>query len=198
MIDIKKLQDPQLIKRIQKKNCNDSIKELIERHSLLCFSVFKRYLPTLNFFGVLNDEIYAEKDHLIWKSALNFNPNKGSRYSTWLANCCRYKCLTLINQRREIPTECSKLDDLIDNDTSSEPTNKYLFHYVNNILDQITDKRIKKIYIMRYFSDKAKPISWRAIGRKLKISSQTVINLHARFLPLLKSKLESKSDLDFI
>ncbi len=198
MLDITTLQDKQLIIRIQKKNCNDSLKELISRHSAIYYNIVKKYIPSLTLCGIGADEVYNDKNHLIWRVALSFNPKKGSKFSTWMANQVRYSCLNLMRYRKEIAFDSDKLDNLIDNDSSSEPTNKYLFHYVNNILNQITDKRIKIIYKMRYFSDKDKPVSWRKIGKKLKISSQTVINLHERFLPLLKSKLESKSDLDFI
>ncbi len=198
MIRIKELQDQQLIIRVQKKNCEDSLKELIERHSPLCYSVFKRYAPALNSLGISRDDIYYEKDYLIWKTALNFNPNKNSKFSTWLANCLRYKCLNMLNHRHELAVETESLDKLVDSNTSDEPKNKYLFKYFSNILEQITDKRIKVIYQMRYFHDKDKNISWKEIGKKLKISSQTVINLHHKYLHLLKNKFESQNRSDFI
>ena len=80
---------------------------------------------------------------------------------------------------------------------STSLLNKDNCEYIFNLLDQLKDKRIVEIFKIRYFSDK-KTVSWSKIGRKLKISTQTVINLHNKTLKFLKNKLESTSFQDTI
>jgi DNA-directed RNA polymerase specialized sigma subunit len=60
------------------------------------------------------------------------------------------------------------------------------------------DKRIKDIYQMRYFSDGPNLATWSEIGKKLKISTQTAINLHEKARVFLKNKMESKNFCDLV
>ena len=50
---------------------------------------------------------------------------------------------------------------------------------------------------MRYFSGK-KLTPWSKISAKLKLSTQTVINLHNKGKKLLKNKLTTKNNIDII
>ena len=55
---VKELEDVTLVKRVKRRRCNDSLKELIGRHSPLCFDIYKKYF--LVFVGCLFEiqEIY--------------------------------------------------------------------------------------------------------------------------------------------
>ena len=52
---------------------------------------------------------------MIYKSAMSYNENKGSKFSTWLANQMRYFCLNSMNKNRLVATEeeVMNLSDLI-------------------------------------------------------------------------------------
>ena len=70
--------------------------------------------------------------------------------------------------------------------------------FVSFILDELQDKRIKKIYMMRYFSKDGKKKTWKQIAKQLNVSSQTVINIHNKAKPILRNKFKSKNNLDFV
>jgi len=59
------------------------------------------------------------------------------------------------------------------------------------------DKRIEKIFKMRYFDSK-KLKAWNEIGKKLHISTQTAINIHNKALEFLNKKITSKNLFDKI
>jgi DNA-directed RNA polymerase specialized sigma subunit len=51
---------------------------------------------------------------------------------------------------------------------------------------------------MRYLNNTNKKIPWNKIAKKLKISTQTAINIHNKAIKLLKTKVESKNSFDKI
>ena len=49
--------------------------------------------------GVYTDDLFREKDYLVYKAATTFNPDKKVKFSTWLGNYTRYHCLTLLSTK---------------------------------------------------------------------------------------------------
>jgi DNA-directed RNA polymerase sigma subunit (sigma70/sigma32) len=151
--------------------------------------------------GVDPIELAKEKDYVIFKSALNFDASRNIKFSTWLGNQMRFHCLNCMNKNNTtISMENESIKLIMEKNqilNTNSLLNKDNCEYIFNLLDQLKDKRIVEIFKIRYFSDK-KTVSWSKIGRKLKISTQTVINLHNKTLRFLKNKLESTSFQDTI
>jgi RNA polymerase sigma factor (sigma-70 family) len=187
--------DAKLVKQIQTNNDEESLKELISKHNAMYFSLYKKYLPSLQNSGIQSDDFLSNKDYIIYKSAKTFNFDKKTKFSTWLYNQIRFYCLNTINKNsRTINMDNSKitylLDDIQSNEAGAQVENKNLNEYIFTILESITDKRIIEIYKLRYFSN-TKVTSWSKIAKKLNISTQTAINLHKKGLALLKTKMNS-------
>jgi DNA-directed RNA polymerase sigma subunit (sigma70/sigma32) len=199
--DYQYLTDADLIKNIKNNNCNDSMKELEDRHSGICYTMIKKYYNSMSSVGVDPIELAKEKDYVIFKSALNFDASRNIKFSTWLGNQMRFHCLNCMNKNNTtISMENESIKNIMERNqvmNSTSLLNKDNCEYIFNLLDQLKDKRIIEIFKIRYFSDK-KTVSWSKIGRKLKISTQTVINLHNKTLRFLKNKLESTSFQDTI
>ena len=107
--------DVSLISRVKRENCEESLKELINRHSALCYKVFFKYSNMLNSYGIDFNESIKEKDYVVYKSILSYNPDKKTKFSTWLGNFTRYYCLNLVNQRKgQITLEDSELNYHVD------------------------------------------------------------------------------------
>ena len=194
--------DLELVDKIKKFNCETSLKILIERHTPLCVKVYEKYLRPMSSLGINYDEIYGDKDYFIYKSVLSFKEDKGSKFSTWLANQIRYQCLNLMNNKKGIPTDEKELNYFIDlkskgSDKENDAKIQNL-EYINSILDQVKDKRIKKLFKFRYFNGDNKNMSWNEVGKKLGISSQTAININNKVIKLIRRKLKSKELFDNI
>lgn len=145
------------------------------------------------------DDAINEKDYIIYKSAISFNPEKKTKFSTWLGNQIRYNCLNKINKSRpHMLLEDEESDFLIEKNDG--PNFAEIKEYVINILDQLKDERIKEIFEIRYFSGTRKCVTWEKVGQRLEISSQTAINLHNRGKKILLKKMTSKRTFrnDFI
>ena len=109
----------------------------------------KKYEPALNATGVSVDDVIQEKDYLVYKSAMSYNPEKKVKFNTWLGNQVRYHCLNTINNNNNfIKVEDSVLDFLSieeNKDCSND------IEYVFSLLSQLKDDRIKEIFSLRYF-----------------------------------------------
>ena len=190
--------DNYLAERIRRANCERSLIELIGRHSGLCFKIITRYAKSFYANNIDINEASTDKNLIIWNSAKSFSAEKNVKFSTWLANQVKYSCLNALNKKskdRLIPMEDQILDTL--NETQREDENDTLFEFTDNILSQLKDERIKKIFSMRYSHSHKKP-SWCVIADKMKVSTQTAINLHNRGIRVLRKKIESEKFLDSI
>lgn len=190
--------DCALIKKIKEDNCSESLSELIRRHSALCLNIFQRYSA---FFARNIDgwhELIKEKDYLIYRAARSFDESKGAKFNTWLGNHARYECLNALNSRNKmfIPTEDKELQFYIDSQDRDEKTDSNKIDYVFSILGKLKDKRIEKVFSLRYFGPKN--ISWEKIASEINVSTQTAINLHERGREILNKKLKSEECFDKI
>ena len=180
--------DNYLAERISRANCEQSLTELIGRHSGLCFKIITRYSKSFYANNIDINEASTDKNLIIWNSAKSFSPEKNVKFSTWLGNQVKYSCLNALNKKskdRLIPMEDQILDTL--NETQREDENDTLFEFTDNILSQLKDKRIKKIFSMRYSHNHKKP-SWCVIADTMKVSTQTAINLHNRGIQILRKR----------
>lgn len=201
------MEDLDLVKNVQENSCDASLKVLINRHSALCLDISKKYSPALNASGISMGDIFDEKDYLVYKSALSFNPEKKVKFSTWLGNQVRYHCLNTINGNNkkllvenekidfmsEISIECSELQ-------TKEQSNSNLkieIDYIFEILSKLHDSRIKEVFNLRYFSS-AKKTPWAKIAKQMGISTQTAINLHQRGINILNKKMTKSNKPDLI
>jgi RNA polymerase sigma factor (sigma-70 family) len=193
------LDDTILVKNIQEKNDEESLKMLINKHSALCNSLYKKYSNPMITSGVHLQDVIDQKDYIVYKSAMSFDPCKNSKFSTWLYNQVRYQCLNCMNENSHYLTlETDKLNYLIEKHTPIQKEYKNINEYIMNIIESCADKRVEKIFKMRYMNGTNKKTPWNKIAKKLKISTQTAINIHNKAIKLLKTKVESKNSFDKI
>lgn len=193
-------EDLNLVEKIKQTNDEESLKFLIKKHDAMCFSLYKKYSNLINASGCALEDLSSQKDYIVYKSALSFDPNKKSKFSTWLYNQIRYQCLNVINQNKNLITmDTEKINFLLESNQMRNKDNtaeiKNLNEYLFTILESFADDRILKVYKLRYFSGK-KVLPWSKIAKNLKISTQTAINLHKKGLKLLKTKINSNFYLE--
>lgn len=193
--------DIKLVNRVKNDSCSESVNVLIEKHSPLCYNILQKFYPLLSKKGYSKDEVFNDKNFLIYKSIQTFKPSKKTKFSTWLGNFTRYHCLNMLNSKKKqflLSIEDDSIKNLIQKQEQQEPEPSNIEEYVSYILEDLKDDRIKKIYMMRYFSKDGKKKTWKHIASKLGVSSQTVINIHNKAKKILKTKLKSKDTLDFV
>ena len=183
--------DLTLISKIQDKNDQDSLLELIDRHSGIFHSMVNYFMShpqnTLD-----KNYLVGEKDSTIYDSALNYDPNRNTKFSTHLANQTKWKCLNLLNKKKK------NKEVFIDDDlTYIEPSCESFIYDIDKgealsvfkkCLKSEKDERVKKIVDMRYGTVNNKLTPWRTIAEELNMSIQGCINIHNKFINKVKKE----------
>jgi RNA polymerase sigma factor (sigma-70 family) len=197
--------DSTLIRKIKESGCNESYKLLATRHEKLFYKMCQRYIPAAYTKGIKKQDIFNDKDFVIFKAISSYKNNRKTKFSTWLGNCTKYYCLGLINaNNRYVNSEEELLQVILDSQSKQihEQETKYKFdkEYVFNILDKLKDKRISKVFKLRFFDEttECKKATWSFIAKKIKTSTQTAINLYNRGKKMLRKKITSKESQDMI
>jgi len=206
--------DNEIVKDIQNdKNSDLALEELSNRHSALYINVVQKYLPALINSGVCNIEIFNDKHLTLYNSAKTFDESRNCKFSTHLANTTRFICLNLLNHNKSVAVDQSQINYFIDKtnftyNTPIEEKNeiKQNINLVFEILDKINDKRVKKVFEIRYFTKENKNLKWAEIAKKMNLSTQTLIKLYNKgkkeIIKVFKHKnsefLSSILDLDII
>lgn len=194
--------DLELVNMVRQDNDNEAFLEISERYSDVYYKICHKYSKRLTASGLDCNDIFAEKDIIILNCIKNFNPEKKTKLSSWIGNHARYFCLNSLNSRKNFfPIENKEISKTIENSQSYSTDN--IFEYLRNnraffenILDQLSDKRISRIIKMRFLGEKKQP--WAKIASELDMSIQSCTHLGDKGLNILKRKILSKDYMDTV
>ena len=191
---MKIVKDETLIKRILDKQCSRSLEELVNKHSGIIFNIGKKYCSSCNLdISELNDNRYW----IVFNAAKTFNATKGSKFSTWLGNQVRFFCLNYKNKNSKlIPIENEHLEFFINNFSKNDEkvNQKEVIHTIIDLFNQISDPNTKNAIYYRYFYNKERILNYSEIADILKVTPQTVLNWHNKFVDFAKKKLTNKTN----
>ena len=146
-----------------------------------------KYLPE-SMEGINKDDILQDKDFCIYDAAIKFDKNKNAKFSTYIGNLARWKCLNIYNKKTKFPQSCIAdiFDDRISCESSiSDIEEKENIDRAMEFIEKMEDGRVRKIFKMRYKSGK-KLTPWKKIAKKLDLSIQGCINIHNKHLTEIK------------
>ena len=194
-INYETMNDEGLVDQIQnQKNIEKCLDILIERHSGLCIDMINGYMSK-TYNDSLRLELIKEKDYQIYKSALKFDPEKGAKFSTYLGNEVKWKCLNLYNKnkkRQTVPVEETMINYL-HYQYNQTNNNSEVYKNVMNQAAVHPDSRVGKIFDLRYRIGKNNSVMpWKNISEKLKMSIQGCINIHDIALNQFKHKIRKE------
>ncbi len=197
--------DNTLVRRVKSTGCNDSFLILMSRHEKLFYKMCQIYGPVAEAKGFKKEDMFQEKNFILFKAIKSYKPNKNTKFSTWFGNCSKYFCLSFINSRnRFVDMEDDTIETIMINKSKEDFDDESKFkndkEYVFKILRQLKDKRVSKVFKLRYFDEdvKNKKATWSKIATKINTSTQTAINLHQKGVEMLHKKMNSKEYQDSI
>lgn len=186
--------DLSLINKIKDNNDESSLLELINRHSGIYSSMVEKF--TKNQYSPIDKgSIMDEKDYTIYSSALKFDPEKSTKFSTYLANETKWKCLNILNKIKK-----NKIHSINDDLNFIEPScdsflnelqKEEIFKDFKNTLNEEKDERLKKIIDMRYYMSNNKLTPWKKIAKELNLSIQGCINIHNKFINNIRKQIHN-------
>tara|TARA_R110002020_G_scaffold118549_2_gene270854 strand:+ start:12 stop:620 length:609 start_codon:yes stop_codon:yes gene_type:complete len=186
--------DLTLINKIKDCHDEDSLLELINRHSGIYHTMVNYFLSGNQNVGD-KTALSEEKNLNIYSSALSYDPNRKTKFSTHLANQTKWKCLNIINKKkrnREVYLDDDKsfIEPSCESFLNQIKKNE-VFGMFKSCLKEEPDNRVKKIVDLRYNTDNNKVRAWRVIAKEMGMSIQGCINIHNKFIQKVKQKTQN-------
>ena len=204
-------EDSELIKNLKNRiNPSASLDELHKLHTGIFFKILHQYIPD-NSAPLIMDikkEITNEIKYHIYIAALDFDFDKNVKFSTYLGNRVRWMCLNKINKLKSTPeVAVSFINNLglkedsqeslhglnFNHSLSSDFSKREYFEEIFNSIFKQKDKRVKRIFNMRYKQGRNNKLTpWKNISKKMNLSIQGCINIHNSFLKKIKHQKYDK------
>jgi DNA-directed RNA polymerase specialized sigma subunit len=141
----------------------------------------------------LKDDIVSEKALIIYNSALKYDSTKGTKFSTFLGNEAKWTCLNASNKNKkflELNDQNFDFQTLKEEkEVEKEDLKNQILHKFKKYLDVYPDKRVSKIFNMRY-ENVNKLTPWRKISKEMDLSIQGCINIHNSALKTIAKKIK--------
>ena len=186
-------EDFNLISQIKENQDAECLIELINRHSGIYVDMVNKYISKA-VDGIYKEDLLEEKNYFIYNAAINYDENKNTKFSTYLGNITKWKCLNMYNKSNKFPQqsieEMGDFHSSASNEDSIESIEKTEdLKKINKFLFKSKDPRIKKIFTMRYYNGN-KVTPWKKIAKKLDLSIQGCINIHNNYLQEVKKYVQ--------
>ena len=180
---------------------SEHLNELIERHSGIYLNIVNTYASKDSPF-IDKSELIKDKNFNIYQAAVKYDPERGTKFSTYLGNETKWLCLNTYNKNRRHPVITTETLDLLHPDLGlyaesiKENIKKDLFTKVMQLAKGNPDKRVEKIFKMRYIiGKKNKVMPWKNIGKKMDLSIQGCINIHNSAIKKIKQTLDEENNV---
>lgn len=170
---------------------NECLQELIERHSGIFITfVHSFYIPYKN-----KRELLEDKGYYIYQTALKYEEDKNTKFSTFLGVETKFLCLNTYNSLKKIKeVNIEPYKNIIPYyDKNLDQEDRDSLQEVLNITDSHPDQRVGKIFELRYKNgDKNKLLPWSKVSPHVGLSVQGSINVHDQAIKSIQSKLKKE------
>ena len=195
--------DSELINNIKNQHdVENSLTELVERHSGIFIDMVNTYSCKDNPY-IDKEELINDKEYKIYLAALKYDEDRGTKFSTYLGNETKWNCLNTYNRNKRRPIFNSEfIENMADRESEecndiTESIKKDVFNKVLSLLESHPDKRVEKIFNMRYIEGvKNKVMPWKHIGDSLNLSIQGCINIHNSAIKDIQNELKGEFNFE--
>lgn len=179
------MDDSYLVNKVKTTGDSEAMSQLVQNHSGVFINVLERSLPT-ELFPTQKIDFLAEKSFHIYDAVMKYKPESAMKFSTYLGQTIKWKCLTLRNRGQDKDTVfIDSLDtppaEKEPDDHSSKVKIESIFQYAENYPNELA----RKIVNLRYNS--GTKIGWKQVAKKLDISVSWATLIHAQFIKDAKS-----------
>lgn len=186
--------DYKLINEIKTNSLESSqhLSEIIDRHSGIYLEIVNNYVPD-NCSLIRKSDLIEDKNFYIYQAVLKYDPNRGTKFSTYLGNETKWMCLNLYNKNKknpQVPYENEVIEKTHYFSDAEQTLDRDTFNKIMDLAESHNDQRVYKIFYMRYvIGEKNKVMPWQKIADELKMSIQGCINIHNNAVNKFKQKL---------
>ena len=183
------------------KNPSLHLVEIIQRHSGIYLDIINTYASRDSGF-IDRTELIRDKDYNIYQAVVKYDPTRGAKFSTYLGNETKWLCLNIYNKNKRHPVITTETLDLTNPklelyaDSAKESLKKDSLTKVMQLVRDHPDKRVEKIFKMRYIIGKRnKVMPWKNVGKRMNLSIQGCINIHNAAIKSIRETIKDKEDV---
>ncbi len=187
-----KMDDISLIEEVRHSGNNSCFQEIVNRHSGIYLQMVHNYAPKYHSIDNTADLIDSKEYH-IFAAIKNFDETRNIKFSTYLGNHTKWLCLNSANKRVHDSID-ENYDCVFESEEKEESDGQKTLNEVFSEIQTFEDKRVEKIFQMRYLNGKNKLTPWRKIAKELDLSIQGCINIHNSAFKKLKKNLIKNYD----
>jgi DNA-directed RNA polymerase specialized sigma subunit len=207
-LDLQEVNDITLIEKVKRNADSEALMELVDRHSGIYLSMVTKYTAPMSS-QISRDDLIESKDSYIYDAVMNYNPDKGAKFSTYLGNSTKWHCLNrfkknkkrsffTIDEINDVNSKClaehdsNYFPELVSPSGEKNLTNREVLDIVLQEVEDHPDSRIKTIFDMRYrFKDRSSCLTaWKDIANELELSIQGTIDIHNKFIEQIRINYE--------
>lgn len=182
--------DHELIARVKDKQDSSAITQLVEMHTGIYVNMVRKYATYADFNKKVDvKDILEDKAYNIYQFALKFDPSRGMKFGTYVAESTKYMCQGILHRGTEsiqfneevAPNNDTSVTDIAEKDSSIEEA-----------LNQVKGSdsaTFRKIFKLRFMGQK--PLSWRIIASKIGMSHEGARKVYEKHIGAVKEYLQT-------
>ena len=177
-----------------------SLQELINRHSGIFLDIVTSFVPKGSATGCRQDLI-NDLEYYVYHASLKYDHTKKTKFSTFLGNEAKWACLNQYNKNKKyLIADTDESRFMYENNLVSQEkpfVDESVLNKIFNIIDRHPDKRVQKIFKLRYVEPKFNKLTpWKKVSKELKMSIQGCINIHNSAIKIIRKELKNTHELD--
>jgi DNA-directed RNA polymerase specialized sigma subunit len=174
------MDDLSLVNRVKATGDSEAMSQLINSHTGIFVQTLERSLPT-DQFATQKEDFKNERAFHMYDAVMKYKPDSAMKFSTFLGQTIKWKCLTLKNRGPDKDTVF--IDSLDTPPAEKEPENhenKFKIEEIFQYAETYPNDLARKIVKLRY--DSANKIGWKQVAKQLDISVSWATLIHSQFI----------------
>lgn len=174
------IDDSYLVNKVKTTGDSEAMSQLINNHTGVFLQVLDRSLPS-DMFATQKEDFKNERAWHMYDAVMKYKPESSMKFSTYLGQTIKWKCLTLRNRGQDKDTVF--IDSLDTPPAEKEPedhSNKFKIEQIFQYAENYPNELAREIVKLRYNS--GTKIGWKQVAKKLDISVSWATLIHSQFI----------------
>ena len=181
------MDDLTLINKVKETGDSEAFNQIAARHSGVYLDVLDRSLPEK--FHTQKEDLKLDKDFNIYSAVMSYDPSKNMKFSTYLGQTIKWKCLTLKHRGTDKDTvSYEPIKASLPEPEFVENQEKIQIEKIFEYAENFEDETARKVVLMR-FNGGQKVTPWDVISNELKISPREANMAYQKFIKQAKKEL---------